>query len=409
MNNNITRKINVRALRLVIFTLSALIALSLHSIRAQGKKTVIKASNEKATIDDGENVHMDWKLDPKADPDIYYVNVPYRKGTVRFKTDKDQLIFHTKPGKTYTFTVLLNAKDSCIVQIVSALPPDLPTMETHDQYPARIPFEMIGSKIFLYGIINGKEAKVQFDLGAGTSVVNRNASEKLDLAFSGHTIVSNTEGVNKERTSTGNHLSIGSLNWSGVPLTEVGNMKPYEDLIVGNGFFRNHVIEINYDQKEFIIHKKLPDKVAGYTKLPVVYEQNRPKFEAEIKHNGKNYSFWFLFDTGRDGSMLIGEDFTSKDGHWQELLPLTIINGRKIVRLDATIAGVRFRDVVTNAADPEKPGGRPSLFGNQILSHFNVILDNINGFIYLKSNGRTNEPYSSYENYLIEIKKMKNK
>jgi hypothetical protein len=93
----------------------------------------------------------------------------------------------------------------------------------------------------------------------------------------------------------------------------------------------------------------------------------------------------------------------------QELLPLTIINSRKIVRLDAAIAGTRFMDIVTNAADPEKPGGRPSLFGNQILSHFNVILDNINGFIYLKSNSRTKEPYSSYDDYLKEMEKMKKK
>lgn len=375
----------------------------------QGKNKTIKASNEKATIDDGENVHMDWKLDPNANPDIYYVNAPYKKSTVRFKTDQDQLIFHTKPGKTYTFTVLLQEKDSCIVQIVSALPPDLPTMQAHDQYPASIPFEMIGSKIFLNGLINKKEAKIQFDLGAGTSVVNRNASERLALKFSSHTIVSNTEGVNKERTSTGNQLSLGSLNWSAVPLTEVGNMKPYEDLIIGNGLFRNHVIEIDYDKKEFIVHKKLPDKITGYTKLPVFYEQNRPKFMAEIAHNGKNYSFWFLFDTGRDGSMLLGEDFTSKGGHWQELVPLTIINGRKIVRLDATIAGIRIMDIVTNAADPEKPGGRPSLFGNQILSHFNVILDNINGFIYLKPNSRSNEPYSNYDAYLKEMKKINKK
>jgi hypothetical protein len=180
------------------------------------------------------------------------------------------------------------------------------------------PLKLIGSKIFLNGSINVKEAKIQFDLGAGTSVVNRNASEKLGLAFSGHTIVSNTEGVNKERTSTGNQLKTGSLNWTAVPLTEVGNMKPYEDLIIGNGIFRNHVIEIDYDKKLFTVHKKLPDKVAGYTKLPVFYEQNRPKFKAEITHNGKDYSFSFLFDTGTDGSTLLGEEFTSRNNHWQE-------------------------------------------------------------------------------------------
>ncbi|MDQ6477273.1 hypothetical protein [Dyadobacter sp. LHD-138] len=150
----------------------------------------------------------------------------------------------------------------------------------------------------------------------------------------------------------GNRLNTGVINWSGVPLTEVGNMQPYEDFIIENGFFRNPVIEIDYDKKEFIAHKKVPAKAATYTKLPVFYEQNRPKFKADITHNGKNYSFWFLFDTGRDGSMLLGEDFTSKNSHWQELQPLTIINGRKIVRLDATIAGI-VKDTATLTNYPQ--------------------------------------------------------
>jgi len=77
------------------------------------------------------------------------------------------------------------------------------------------------------------------------------------------------------------------------------------------------------------------------------------------------------------------------------------------VRLDAFIAGMEFKDIVTNAADPSKPTGRPTLFGNQILNHFNVILDNRNGFIYLKPNNRSNEPYSDYKSYLMEMSKQK--
>jgi len=101
--------------------------------------------------------------------------------------------------------------------------------------------------------------------------------------------------------------------------------------------------------------------------------------------------------------MLLGEDFTGKGNIWSELTPLTVINNRKIIRLDATIADVEFKDIVTNAADPAKPNGRSSLFGNQILNHFNVILDNKAGFLYLKPNGRTKEPYSNYESYLNQI------
>ena len=219
-------------------------------------------------------------------------------------------------------------------------------------------------------------------------------------------MVDNTKGINEARVSSDNELILGDLIWSGVPIVEVDNMQPYEDLIIGNGLFRDKIIEIDYDKKVLIVHDQLPDKAKKFKKQAVFYEQSRPKFKAEFVQNGKKYSFWFLFDTGRDGAMLIGEDFTSQGKNWENLKELQTINDRKIIRMDATIAGKEFKDIVTNAANPSKPAGRPTLFGNQILNHFNVILDNQNGFIYLKPNSRINEPYFNYQSYLKEMSKL---
>jgi hypothetical protein len=178
-------------------------------------------------------------------------------------------------------------------------------------------------------------------------------------------------------------------------------------LIIGNSLFRDKIIEIDYDKCLMIIHDQLPGNLKNYKKQAVFYEQHRPKFKTKFIQNGKKYSFWTLFDTGRDGTMLIGEDFTTKGQNWNNIKELQIINGRKIVRLDAIIGSKKFKDIVTNAADPSKPAGRPTLFGNQILIQFNVILDNQNGNIYLKPNGRLNYPYSDYKSYQIEMSKKK--
>ncbi len=369
----------------------------------QNKIPLIKASSEKVSIKDGAYCHVDWKLDPKANPDVYFVNIPTKESTVVFRTDQEELTVMTKPGAMYDFIVLLNGADSCHIRIKAQLPPDLPVLDRNDPFPMRIPFRLIGSRIFLNGTINKKNVSIQFDLGAGTGVVNRNNSKQLDLLFSSFTTVSNTDGVHSERTSLDNQLRIGPMVWKNVSMTEVGNMKSFEDLIIGNSFFRNHIIEINYDKMELVIHRDLPTKAKEYTKLPIFYEQNRPKFKAAFSHNQRHYDFWFLFDTGRDGTMLLGEDFTSIGHNWDDLEPLTMISNRKIIRLNASIAGVEFKDIVTNAADPAKPNGRPSLFGNQILNHFNVILDNQEGFLYLKPNGRIKEPYSNYEGYLKQM------
>ena len=385
-----------------------LILLSLcTSILAQKNIPLIKATSEKAIIKDGKNNSINWKLDPELKPDIYYVNVPLRKSKIILKSDRDEIRFKTKPGESYDVIVLLNKKDTCHIRISSVQPPTPIVMNFEGNLPKSIPFALIGSRIYFKGELNGKSVNIQFDLGAGTNFVNKAASNKLGLKFSKSTLVSNTDGISKERTSINNHLKVGGINWSGIPVTEVGNMEPYEDMIIGNALFRDKIIEIDYERNELIVHNKLPLKAKSYFKQPVYYYQNRPKFKAEFVHGGKKYSFWFLFDTGRDGTMLIGEDFTCLNKNWQELDPLMMIKGRKIIRLDAIIAGKKIKDIVTNAADPAAPQGRPSLFGNQILSHFNVILNNPMGAIYLKPNSRTGKPYSDYESYLKEVSQMK--
>lgn len=304
--------------------------------------------------------------------------------------------------------MLLHGKDSCHIRIASIPPPGLPKIESVTYFPVKIPFRLVGSRIFFDCKLNGKEVVAQLDLGAGTGAVNKNSIQKIGLEFTSQQLVSNTDGTNYEQTSLHNILNIGALTIKDVALTTVGNMEPFEDLIIGNNFFRNHIIEINYDNLEFRVYQTLPEKVKNYSRSPVFFEQNRPKFKARVVHNHRKYDFWFLFDTGRDGTMLIGEDFTSLDGRWDRLQPLTIINGRKIIRLNAVIAGTEFRDIVTNAADPSKPNGRSSLFGNQILNHFNCILDNRNGMLYLQPNGKIAEPFFNFKSYQEEmIKKNK--
>jgi hypothetical protein len=294
------------------------------------------------------------------------------------------------------------------LSIACSVAKDAPTgisLQLQKPLPDTIPFTLIGSRIYIQGLLNEKDnVNIQVDLGAGGygCGVNKMSSPKLNLLFNTTVIVNNTQGIHEARKSTNNKLTIGHLKFNRISLAEVGNMQPYEDLLIGNGLFLDKVIEIDYDKKVLIVQEQLPDYAKNFTKQPVFYEQNRPKFKASFVQNGKKYSFWFLFDTGRDGTMQIGQDFTGQGENWKNLKELMILNdGRKIVRLDATIAGIEFKDIVTNAADPSKPVARRTgtKFGNEILNHFNVILDNLNGFLYLKPNSRTNEPYCNYQNY----------
>ncbi|SDJ81653.1 retropepsin-like aspartic protease [Chryseobacterium jejuense] len=394
----------------VIFILLFISTGCLEMISAQKQIPVIKATSDKAIIYDGANVKVDWRLDPRVKPDIYYTNLPYKKSKIEVVTDQGKQSFTAQYGESYDLIVLLNKKDSCFVRIMAKEDPSFISLKQNENkpYPLEIPFTITGSRIYFKGLLNEKEeVNIQFDLGAGTSCVNKLSSEKLQLSFTDKTTISNTQGVNEARKSPGNRLQIGDAVWKDVPLTEVGNMKPDEDLIVGNGFFRDKIIEIDYDRKIMLIHNQLPAKVKEFKKQEIFYEQNRPKFKVDFTQDNKKYSFWFLFDTGREGTMLIGDDFTSQDENWKNLKELQMVNERKLVRLNASIAGREFKDIITNAADPQKPTGRPTLFGNQILSQFNVILNNKDGTLYLKANKRINEPFMNYDRYLKEMANKK--
>ena len=394
----------MKTLLMAVMAIGLCIACSVAN--AQTKLPVIKATKKEAIIQDG-HVTLNWKLDRRARPDIYYVNIPRRKNKVTFQTDQGKLSFKTRFGKSYDFVVLLNEKDSFFIRIVAKDDPTGISLQLKKSLPDTISFTLMGSRVYLPGLLNGKEpVSIQFDTGAGGSCVSKTSSEKLNLSFTEKTILSNSQGINEARKSVNNKLTVGNLDFTGISFVETGNMQPGEDLIIGNYLFPDKIIEIDYDKKLFIVQEKLPSYAKSFTKHPMIYGL---KIKADIVQDGKKYSFWFGFDSGRDGAMLLREDFTGQAENWKNLKELTILNGRKIVRLDATIAGVEFKDIVTNAADPTKPAARKagSLFGNQILNHFNVIFDNLNGYIYLKPNNRTNEPYANYKDYENEMKKLK--
>jgi hypothetical protein len=373
---------------------------------AQKKLPVIRASSRNSTIYD-EMVKVPWALDPKQKLDVYYVNVPRRKSNVTLVTDQGKISFKTTYGNNYDLVVLVNDKDSCFVRISAKDDPATKALQPGGSFPDTIPFTLRGSRVYLPGVLNGKEqVSIQFDTGANAPCVSKASSERLNLVFGAKTMLSNSQGVNEARRSLNNTLTVGHLNFNNMSFVETGNMQPGEDLIIGYNLLRHKIIEIDYDKMLFIVHDKLPATAKTFTKQPLI---NKLSLKTQIVQNGKKYTFWVGMDTGRDGTMLIGQEFTEQPGVWENLKELTILNGRKIIRLDATVAGVTFKDIVTNAADPTKPAARRTgtYFGNVLLNHFNWIIDNLNGYIYLKPNSRINEPYSNFKDFEAEMRKLK--
>ncbi|MDF2514955.1 MAG: hypothetical protein K0R59_251 [Sphingobacterium sp.] len=377
--------------------------------KTQGQQNlpVIQASKPFVSIRDGKLLAKDvWKLIPATAPDIYYTQVPRAERKITFITDKDSISFTTTYGKTYDFIILLNERDRILTRILANYEQLLnPTVQPKPAIHSSdtIPFFMKNSRLYFKGSLNGyKNLTIMFDLGAGITCLSKQSPAKAAVKFDGHISVQNTDGTNNEPSASINSLEIGGLRWDKVPLVQIRNLADGEDMIIGNSLFRDKIIEVDYEKKIMILSDQIINDLQGYQVHDVDYFQHRPRFEVNIKVGEQDYPFHFLFDTGRDGSMLIGDDFTNRYGLWNKYHSLFSFGRKKIIVIpELKIGNQVFKNIVTNANNPDYPNIKQSLLGNKILNQFNFILDNRSGKIYLKANKYQNDNYSAYNAFKL--------
>ena len=368
---------------------------------------VVRSEKRIISIRDGNQFFKDiWTLDP-VKTDVYHVNRPQKNGKVTYITDIDSISFDIEYGKEIDFIVLLNGKDSCLNRVSATYDGVISfdrIVSANIVKTDTIPFRMRKSRIYFKGRVNGHDdISFQFDLGAGAAFVNIKSIAKVGAAFEGKIMVHNSNGINEESLSTHNTLEIGPLRWHEVPLIRVRNMNSDEDVIIGNTLFGDKVISIDYEKKIIIVSDRLPLKSAGYHEYETIFIQNRPCIKTVLSIAGKDYSDWFLFDTGRDGTMVIRDEFVAKYDLWDKFKTIFNLGNKKIVVIpEVSLGGITFKNIVTNAANPAAQTGRQSLLGNELLNHFNMILDNPNGMIYLKPNQMPGRKYSNYNDFIMK-------
>ncbi|MBS1495273.1 MAG: aspartyl protease family protein [Bacteroidetes bacterium] len=177
------------------------------------------------------------------------------------------------------------------------------------------------------------------------------------------------------------------------------------DGIIGYSFFKRYIVKINFDSLEIEVYS--PGKInypkGGtllypiFTSLPIQYLQLKDK---------RRLSYNFYFDTGAGLCFLMSEKF-AKDSAilLQKRKPVYTqaqgMAGRSQMKLtvikELKIGPYKFRKVPTYIYDDEYnvtsypfSGG---LIGNELLKHFNVILNYGQREIHLRPNSHFLEPF----------------
>lgn len=203
-------------------------------------------------------------------------------------------------------------------------------------------------------------------------------------------------------------LKIGNTNYK---------TKVYDAELSGHGtdgrfgwdFFKDKIVELNYDKSLMIVHLVLPKKIAKsnkFTKLKIEFFKNLFLVESEIKQNGVKNKDYFLFDTGYQRTAMLDNDLL-KQGKFptekMEVINKTILKGAQGNDIpvitsnlkELKIGNYKLKNVPVQQLTTNKPLKNKNIhiLGNEVLKRFNMFLDFKNNVVYLKPNHLFDDKY----------------
>jgi hypothetical protein len=201
--------------------------------------------------------------------------------------------------------------------------------------------------------------------------------------------------------STFYNLKIGNTNYA---------TKVYDVALSGHGtdgrfgwdFFKDKIIEINYDKNLLIVHSVLPKNITRnkkFTQLKIEFFEDLFLVASEIKQNGVTNKALFLFDTGYQRTVMLDNDLL-KEGKFptekMEIINKTVMKGAQgneipVITSNLNVLKIgkyQLKNVPVQQLTTHKPLKNKNIhiLGNEVLKRFNLFLDFKNKVVYLKPN-----------------------
>lgn len=180
--------------------------------------------------------------------------------------------------------------------------------------------------------------------------------------------------------------------------------------ILGSSFFKDFLVEIDYQNQKIILHKRMSKKVAKkiskYKSKNVNIIESKPYFDVSISLNNNKFDrIKLLMDTGLgDGLWLFENDSIKCDTqYFNDLLGIGL--GGDIIGKKSRVHKLEFSDHLLEEALVSYPdssslyqldliNGRNGSIGGGITKRFNWILDYKNQIFYFKKNKFFEEPFN---------------
>ncbi len=366
---------------------------------------VVRAQSRVVTITDGLHVKKNyWYVMPERVPDVYHVEIPLQPHTVTFTTDRDTISFNVTFGSRHDFVIELADGRKARTQVRAEFKSLLSCGRTVGESPPggdRIPFRLgDNDKIYVEGRINGGPVlNLQFDLGAGGSIIKKSSVSKVPMMFEDTIQLRNSDGVNTVPSSRSNRLELAGLRCDGIPFAVGNNMTDREDGLIGNALFQDKVVEIDHDRRVVAIHATLPWLSPDWIEEQLILDGVVPYVRGALSVDGVARAGWFLLDTGAYTSILNDARLAPATKVLRELRGLAGARNGPVL----SVGGRTFPDPNYSAAAYDGDASALGLLGNDVLKRFNLMIDNRRGVVYFRPNAHLHEPFRNPEYYLVRL------
>jgi hypothetical protein len=183
---------------------------------------------------------------------------------------------------------------------------------------AEVPLKTRNGDLLVETRINGSEPLLfKLDTGFGVTTIHPNRVESLNLERVGHMTIIGIAGEEQADTYAKAVFDFGGATYSprliaSLP-SEARRRWRKRDGILGEGFFRRFVVEIDVGKQRLRLYEpKSFDYQGSGEVLPITFKRDTPIIDATITREGRApIAGRFEIDTGCDGDLCIGHEFVA--------------------------------------------------------------------------------------------------
>lgn len=293
-----------------------------------------------------------------------------------------------------------------------------------------IPFKLINNLIFIPIKVNGVELNFLLDSGVEETLLFSMDDKKEVNFFNVEKIT--LRGLGSETSVEGlkcknNILEIAGMKSTShllyVILDQNFNLSSHIGIpvngIIGYHFFKNNLIEINYEKKRITIYrdsdKNRKNIEKKFEKVPIAIEKLKPYLQGSVNINDAEIPVKLLIDIGNSDALWLfqkaSEKFKIPEKNFEDYLGKGFsgdVEGKRAQIEGFTMSKFEFHNPVIAFPDTisirnvTMVKDRSGSVGAEILKRFRVVFDYQNQILFLKKNKEFDYPFS-YNKSGIEL------